>query len=351
MRPMRAAGRLAHLDSANRSFFALTSIALVPYVLLGLFGCGVLSVAAYRLADDGLAGLNQDGQDLRPAVAFFAIVTAGTVAAAVSVRHQIRATRALASALDQQRLATPDAVTAAARQVGLGSRVVVIDDPYPFSFTYGLRSPRVAVSRVLVETLSPDQVAAVLHHERYHLRNRDTLKMVVARAASVAFFFLPALPHLRTRYLAGRELAADRAALDTVGTRPLAGALFQVLESSTPSNFGAAAALGGAEFLDLRVHQLETGNEPQLGRLPRWRLAVTVAGLTLLTTAFALTATSTNGAADMMGRPDRPGGTAIAVLGGVLCMITWVLLGLFVLRRVIGHHRLTLRPTRTTTPG
>ncbi len=45
------------LDSANRSFFTLASTALVPYVLLGVFGCGVLSLAAYRVAAEGLGGL------------------------------------------------------------------------------------------------------------------------------------------------------------------------------------------------------------------------------------------------------------------------------------------------------
>jgi Zn-dependent protease with chaperone function len=339
------------LDSANRSFFALTSIALVPYVLLGLSGCGVLSVAVYRLAEHGVAGLNQNGQDLRPAVAFFALITTGTVAAAVSVRRQIHATRALAATLREQRLTTPDAVTAAAQEAELGGRVEVIDDPEPFSFTYGLQTPRVAVSRGLVEALAPDQMVAVLHHERYHVRNRDTLKMVVARAATVAFFFLPALPQLRTRYLAGRELAADMAALDRVGTRPLAGALFQVVERSAPSGFGAAAALGGGEFLELRVSQLETGDEPPLAPVPHWRLVATFAGLALLTATFALAAARSNGATDMMDRSDPPGGTTLAVLGAVLCMATWVVLGVFILRRVIRHHRLTLRSSRTTSRG
>jgi Zn-dependent protease with chaperone function len=345
---MWAATRVARLDSANRNFFALVSIALVPYVLLGLFGCGVLSLAGYRLATDGLTGLNRDGQDLRPAVVFFAVVTAGTVAAAVSVRRQVRATRALASTLGLHKLTPPETVTEAAQRSGLGGRVDLIDDPEPFSFTYGLRSPRVAISRGLAENLDLEQIAAVLLHERYHVGNHDTLKMVVARAAAVAFFFLPALPHLRSRYLAGRELAADRAALDTVGTRTLAGALYQVLERSTPSGFGAAAALGGAEFLELRVAQLETGDEPQLGQIPRWPLAVTVAGLALLTILFAVTAARTDGAATMMGDRNQPGGTAIAVLGGVLCMTSWVALGMFVVRRVISHKRLTLARGRTT---
>jgi Zn-dependent protease with chaperone function len=341
MRPSRLVADRRWLDSANRSFAALVAIALVPYLLLGLFGCGLLSLAAYRLATEGLAGLNRDGQDLRPGVVFFAVVTAGTVAAAVSIRRQVRATRALASHLHERTAPTPETVTAATEVAGLSGRVDVIDEPEPWSFTYGIVSSRVAVSRGLVDALDTEQLAAVLHHERYHVRNRDTLKMVMARAAPVAFFFLPALAHLRARYLAGRELAADRAALRTLGTRPLAGALFQVLDASAPAGFGAAAALGGAEFLDLRVTQLETGDEPPLAPIPRWRVAVTVAGLALMTAAFLLTATRTSGSMSMMDDADRPGGTALRVLGVVACMAWWAWLGLLVVGRVMGHKRLT----------
>lgn len=346
MRPVRLVPDRRGLDSANRSFFALVALALVPYVLLGMFGCGLLSLAGYRLATEGLAGLNRDGQDLRPGVVFFAVVTAGTVAAAVSIRRQVRATRALARYLRDHGTPTSGRVAAAAEESGLCGRVDVVDEREPWSFTYGIISARVAISRGLVDALDADQLAAVLHHERYHVRNWDTLKMVVARAAPVAFFFLPALAHLRARYLAGRELAADRAALGEVGTRPLAGALVQALRGSTPAGFGSAAALGGAEFLDLRVTQLETGDEPVLAPIARWRMAVTVAGLALLSAAFLLTATRTSGSMGMMGDSERPGGTAVSVLGAVACIASWALLALLVARRVIGHKRLTPTASR-----
>jgi hypothetical protein len=70
--------RPSRLDSANRSFFALMAGTLLPYALLGVLGCGVLSMAGYRLAADGWGGLDRGGEDLRPAVAFFGLVTAGT---------------------------------------------------------------------------------------------------------------------------------------------------------------------------------------------------------------------------------------------------------------------------------
>jgi hypothetical protein len=70
--------RPSRLDSANRSFFALVAGALVPYALLGVLGCGVLSLASYRLATDGWGGLDRGGEDLRPAVMFFGLVRWGS---------------------------------------------------------------------------------------------------------------------------------------------------------------------------------------------------------------------------------------------------------------------------------
>jgi len=94
-------------NAANRSFFSLVAIALVPYALLGLFGCGVLSLVAYRLATDGWGGLTSGGQDLRPALAFFAVVATGTLVGGRSVWRQIVATRDLAAEVASRRVESP----------------------------------------------------------------------------------------------------------------------------------------------------------------------------------------------------------------------------------------------------
>jgi beta-lactamase regulating signal transducer with metallopeptidase domain len=269
------------LNSANRSFFTLVAAALVPYGLLGLFGCGLLSVVGYRLAADGFAGLQRGGQDLRPAALFFAAVATGTIVAGRSIHRQMAATRELSAAVAARTVPLAPAVEEASIRVGLTGRVDVIDDEQPYSFTYGLGTPRVAVSSGLVDAVGTEELAAVLHHERYHVDNADTLKVVVARAAPPAFFFLPALRHLRDRYLAGRELAADRAAVRGSGDRALAGALFKTLEGPVWIDLGAAAALGGG-VLEHRVEQLEDGREPPLPRVPRRERWLTAAGLVAL---------------------------------------------------------------------
>ncbi len=331
------------LNTANRSFFALVATALVPYGLLGLFGCGLLSVVGYRLAADGLSGLERPGQDLRPAVVFFAVVATGTVIAGLSVRRQLAATRALASAVAERTLPLPPELARAADRARIGGRLDLVDDRQPFSFTHGLVWSRVAVSRGLVDAASATELEAVLHHEAYHVRNWDTVKVVVARAAPSAFFFLPALGHLRDRYLAGRELAADRRAVRAAGDGALAGALCKVVDGPAGLDLGAAAALGGSGFLEQRVAQLEGGHEPPLPRLPRLprpALWLTVTGLVGLVSAFVLTVARAGTDMLSMDRsmPSSVAGSALTVLGSAVCMAAVVLVAVAVTRRGARHR-------------
>jgi Zn-dependent protease with chaperone function len=147
-----------------------------------------------------------------------------------------------------------------------------VDADTPFSFTHGALRPRVAISRGLVESASAAELEAVLHHESYHVGAYDPLKVVLARSLPDSLFFIPVLAELRSRYVTARELAADRQALETAGSIPLAGALYKVVAGPPEIELGAAAAIGGDEALDARVTQLESGAEPPLGKLSRSRV-------------------------------------------------------------------------------
>jgi hypothetical protein len=311
---------MRRLNSADRSFFLLVAAALVPYLLLGLFGCGLLSVLAYRIADHGLGGLTDNGSDLRPAAAFFLVVAIGTGIALRSVHRQVVATNALGAEVRARRVATSAAVQAAAGRTRLRGRVDVIDDRQPYSFTYGLWNPRVALSTGLVDALSPEELDAVLQHERYHVRSADTAKVVVARAAPPAFFFLPALRHLRDRYLMGRELAADRAAVRRTSDRAVAGALRAALDGPSWGQLGAAAALGGGSLAH-RVEQLERGAEPPLAAVPRRAAWLTAAGLGALGVLFAVALTSAGTDLLSMDGSMRASGSGgvLQLLGGAAC--------------------------------
>jgi beta-lactamase regulating signal transducer with metallopeptidase domain len=159
-------------------------------------------------------------------------------------------------------------------------------------------TPRVAVSRGLLERATDEELLAVLEHERYHVRNIDPLKAATVKVLSEALFFLPALSSLRARYVAARELAADRRAVALYGRRPLAGALLKVVVRGPEwSERAGAAAMSSPELLDVRLFQLETGSEPKPDALDARSVVLSLCGAALFAVMFLVSVSGLGGAA------------------------------------------------------
>lgn len=135
--------------------------------------------------------------------------------------------------------------------------VRLVADSGPQAFCAGLLRPRVYISTGAVALLSANELAAVIEHESHHAARRDPLRLLIAQVVGDAFFFLPALRHLRTRYAALAELAADEAAIRRLGGPPLASAMLAFGERSSGAVVGFSAE---------RVDHL-------LGVGPRWQLS------------------------------------------------------------------------------
>lgn len=277
--------------------------------------CTLASLVAYGLAADGLEAFAPARWALLPAGAFLAVAAAGALAGLRSLGRQLASSRRLERRVARLGAAPPPALARLAAEARLGGSVRVIDSPEPFSFAYGAWRPRVVVSRGLIDCASAAELRAVLVHERYHVRNRDPLKVVLARTASAAFFLVPALRELERRYLAGRELAADRRAARACGRRPLAGALLKVVRGPAWPELSSAAAIGGSELLAARVAQLESGREPDAG-LSRRAVALSAAALALLAASFAGALVGLHGAGvgSAASRAGIEGGAAVAAM-------------------------------------
>jgi beta-lactamase regulating signal transducer with metallopeptidase domain len=318
------------LNAANRSFFALVAVALAPYVLIGMAGCGVLSVVSYRV----IAGHSPLAQDWLSwiALGFVAASTVGSLLAVRTVYRQVRATRQLHHLVRAHRVPTGESLSQLAEARHL--RVEVVDASEPYSFSYGTLTPRVVVSRGLLESVEPGELDAVLVHERYHVRNLDPLKVLIARTLPVAFFFLPVLRELQRRYVAGRELAADRSAIRACGRRSVAGALYKVVAGPPSATLSAAAAIGGPELLEVRIAQLETECEPPQPRLSPTVVALSAATSVLMVLGLVSTSAwiSQSGALND-GRLAPFAGAA----GSLLCALPWVV-GIAAFRRRRRHR-------------
>lgn len=101
----------------------------------------------------------------------------------------------------------------AARAAGLepGRLRVVSGLPNP-AFTVGWIRPRVYAAAELAEWLSPEELAAVLAHERAHAARRDPLRLSVLRFLGHVLFWIPALQRLAADVADEAEIAADDAA-------------------------------------------------------------------------------------------------------------------------------------------
>jgi Zn-dependent protease with chaperone function len=312
------------LDTANRSFAALLGASLLGGMLVfcGAVGCVLIALVVSRVAQDGVGALDGGGRTLWPAVAFIAILGAGVVAGILSLWHQIRASRRLARRVRELELPLTRELAAVADRTGLRGRVQLVDSDDLFSFAFGAVAPRVVVSRGLHEAASASELDAVLEHERYHVRNLDPLKVLLARALPATFFYVPALSGLETRYVAARELAADRRAIASCGRKPLAGALFKVVRGPRWPELQVAAAIGGPDLLDVRMVQLETGREPKVAGITRSALIISTLVAALLTGLFVGSVIGYGGPS-AVANATGSGLGALDVASAVLCAVPW----------------------------
>jgi Zn-dependent protease with chaperone function len=299
-------------DRATRGFLALLTVGLSvgALVFCGALG-GVLIPLLLSRLPGGLDALAK--ASMLPALVVFVLVMAGVGLGARSLSRQLLASRRLAHYVSARAAAAPDALLCLAARAGLQGRVMLVDAPEPFSFVYGVLTPRVAVSQGLLEATSADELDAVIEHERYHVRNMDPLKIVLTRSLSAALFFLPALGALRARYVTDCELAADRQAVARCGDRPLAGALLKVIRGPTWNDLSVAAALGGPDLLDVRVLQLETGVEPKSTVIGRRPTVLSILSAALFTLVYLASTYSLGGPATVSRL------ASATVLDGLLC--------------------------------
>ena len=128
-------------------------------------------------------------------------------------------------------------------------RVLNVTEPLAYCLP-GMRSSRVVLSRGTLSTLSEPELAAILRHERAHLRARHDLVLEAFTAAHTAF---PRFVRSRSALDGVRllvELLADDAAVRVAGPGPLARALVACACGPTPA--GALAAGGPTTVIRVR---------------------------------------------------------------------------------------------------
>lgn len=143
-----------------------------------------------------------------------------------------------------------------------GTRVLPVADAPMAWCLPGVRRARIVLTEAAVERLGADELAAVLAHERAHLRARHDL---VLEAFTVLQHAFPAVLSSRRALAEVRllvEVLADRAARQQVGARPLVAALGALTSAGTPeatlgATDGATLQARLEVLLDERTHRVQ----------------------------------------------------------------------------------------------
>jgi len=238
------------VSGANRTF----SVLVVAVSTLGSWLALPLALTLFPALIDGLlrgsnealhlcSGILTTVHDELPPLGAVAVGLAA-IALAPAALHAFRIVGALRRGARPAMVDMPNGLRRAAKTVGIGARVVCLDDAARYAYCAGLLAPRVYVSLGTVRALRGRELEAVLWHEGHHLRQRDPLRALVARAFAVIFVAAPVISELADRFEVASELEADRAVLRAQRTsRWIAGALLALgrTEPASPQHVSSSA--------------------------------------------------------------------------------------------------------------
>ncbi|MFJ5767552.1 M56 family metallopeptidase [Lysinibacillus sp. NPDC093210] len=164
-------------------------------------------------------------------------------------------------------------------------QVQIVAVTRPLAFTYGFIRPRILISTGLMNILQPDELKAVLEHEYYHYQNKDPVKVSLWFSLARVFSFLPISQKLYERYMIEKEIKADTFAINQVGMKAVASALYKLI-TNMPSSSYATVHFQNHSFQDtnIRIEVLLTGTykRPSISRLEWIKSIILVLFIALL---------------------------------------------------------------------
>jgi Peptidase family M48 len=160
----------------------------------------------------------------------------------------------------------------------------LVDHAQPAAYCVAGPHPTVILTTAALRALDPEQLDAVLAHERAHLASHHHQLLAIARIGRQVLPFVPLMRVADTQITRLVEMHADDTATADRGTRPLATALVVLAAAAGPAPGLAAAATDAVQ----RIQRLLRPAEP-LSRLRRQLLGAGAAALALTPVLLALT--------------------------------------------------------------
>jgi Zn-dependent protease with chaperone function len=204
-----------------------------------------------------------------------------TLAGAVAARTAVTAITHLRAVGRQASQHAQTARLVGHREPALGA--VLVEHQEPVAYCVAGRYPTVILTTGALQALDPDQLDAVLAHERAHLAGHHHRLLAMARIGRHVLPFMPLMQEADAQVARLVELHADDAATRGRDPGPLATALVVLATAASPSPTLAAAATDTVQ----RIHRLLGPAEP-LGRARRQLLRATAAAIALAPALLAL---------------------------------------------------------------
>lgn len=146
-----------------------------------------------------------------------------------------------------------------ARRFGLRLRqMTIIREDASVAMTVGFFRPRIVLSTGLLRMLEPAELAAVVTHERHHLRRRDPLALFALSLSRTALWYVPLLGWAEDKYKTAIEVLADRHAIASSngGAKELGSALLKLLRQGGAKEMPAASASFADASVNVRIRLL-----------------------------------------------------------------------------------------------
>lgn len=149
------------------------------------------------------------------------------------------------------------------RELRLVDKAFLVAGNKPFAFCLGVRNPKIYVSTTLIRLVNPKELKAILLHEKNHLEKKDTTTMFLAKVTEFLFPFFPIISDLTQSFILEREINADKAAINGLGSsKPLFSALKKLLLYNSSHDFSFIPSIGQSKTLEIRIKTLINKSTP-----------------------------------------------------------------------------------------
>lgn len=136
-------------------------------------------------------------------------------------------------------------------------KLMMVSSREPLALTMGFIRPVIVVSTGLLELLDEAELEAVLRHEQFHLRKRDSLRTLVTYILSRSLWYLPILRWCHHSFRVWREVLADRYAVAQTGSAAgLGSALLKLARLGPVARMSFAHASFADTPINLRIQSL-----------------------------------------------------------------------------------------------